>query len=98
MSDKEEPVPRATLIRPKVVISGDEPLIPADVVERLCQPGTGEKTTCRYLASRQMPHYFCAKSDPELGAFIDKRLAEGTIGSKADNCSGPPDYQPKGET
>lgn len=80
---------RATLIRPKQATS--EPLIPPEHVERVCRPGQGEKT-CRFLASRELPKYFCVKSDPELWAFVNARAAEGHLGSKGDNCSGPPDF------
>jgi hypothetical protein len=69
-------------------------LIPNEHVEKVCKPGCGEET-CRYLASRQLPDYFCAKGDKDLLKFIELRVAQGTLGSKGDNCSGPPDYKVK---
>lgn len=69
----------------------DEEVIPPDHVANVCQPGKGIGT-CRFLASKSLPDYFCAKTQPWLMTTILARAAEGTLRSLGDNCNGPPDY------
>lgn len=65
-----------------------------DHVVKVCRPGSGPGC-CAYLASVEPPIYFCAKVMPDLVRAIRERMADGTMGARGDNCSGPPDYKPK---
>lgn len=66
-------------------------LIPAHHVAAVCRPGDRENC-CAFIASDAPPSFFCAKGDPLLVLAIRERLAEGSMGARGDNCSGPPDY------
>ncbi len=70
--------------------------LPEAHVAAVCKPGT--PACCAYLAmGRGAPRRFCAKGagEQDLRAAIEARLAEGTMGARGDNCSGPPEYTPK---
>lgn len=69
------------------------PEIAPEHVERVCKPG--KPGCCAYLASVELPKFFCAKGDHGLRLLIQARLRSGTLGAKGDNCAGPPGYGAK---
>jgi hypothetical protein len=51
-----------------------------------CKPGAGA-ACCRYLAMGASG-WGCAKLEPAMAAFIDRRVALGTMIARGDNCEG----------
>lgn len=64
--------------------------IPDGYEQSVCRFG-GRETTCAFLAMGD--GFFCAKGMPHVAEVIRGRLADGTMGAKGDNCSGPPDFE-----
>lgn len=62
--------------------------IPQKHLTGVCRPGSGE-LCCRYLANNG-GEWSCEKLTP-MRAFLDKRVAEGQMCAKGDNCEGMPD-------
>lgn len=60
-------------------------------VQDVCRIGEG-RDCCAYLAM-SVDGFQCAKSSKVVVAAIEKRLAEGSMEARGDNCSGPPDYK-----
>lgn len=60
-------------------------------ITSVCKRGQGSET-CRYLSFGGQG-FVCAKGT-DIGTIIDRRSAEGTMKSKGNNCSGPPNFTP----
>lgn len=43
---------------------------------------------CRYLAVRGGDGFVCAKTDPEMKAYLDQRVADQDMVARGDNCPG----------
>lgn len=63
--------------------------LPDGHIENVCRIGQGDKC-CAYLSAGVS--WACAKEIPGVRAAIEERLELGTMGSKGDNCSGPPAF------
>lgn len=61
-------------------------VITKDKVEADCRMGRGAET-CRYLAVGG-EGFLCMKHVAETAAYIDSRVAAGTMGARGDNCEG----------
>jgi len=73
-----------------VVVLNTEPVrIPDGYGKTMCKEGQGE-ATCSFLAVGAVG-LVCLKCS-SMEANIRNRLREGSMGSKGDNCSGPPDF------
>ena len=70
--------------------SNEPALVPEGYDTKICKRGMGAET-CAYLGVGD--GFQCLK-----GSFfeneIKKRLDEGSMGAKSDNCSGPPNFKP----
>ncbi len=55
-------------------------------VQEVCKMGQGH-ATCRYL-THSTQGWECVKKYPGLKAYLDKRVEEGTLGARGDNCEG----------
>lgn len=76
--------------------SQDVSLVPdGDHLQQVCRPGAGSQT-CAYLMLSNAG-FQCAKGGVAQ-MYIDLRLAEGTMKAIGDNCSGPPNFTPPGES
>jgi len=74
--------------RPKTPNNGPVPL-PAGYEETVCKRGQ-RNLTCSFIGATGSG-FHCLKGtafEPE----INRRRAEGSIGARGDNCSGPPDF------
>lgn len=63
--------------------------------KKVCKSGQSA-ATCAFLSAgggSGEVSFKCAK-DSMIEVNIRQRLAEGTMGAKGDNCSGPPDFTP----
>lgn len=66
-------------------------VIPVGHDKNVCKFGQGP-TTCAFLVMPGGEGLKCAKQS-EFEGMIRKRLSEGSISAKGDNCSGPPDFK-----
>lgn len=57
-----------------------------ETANTVCLRGKGEKC-CRYLGMGP-GGLRCLKLDAQMKAFLDQRVAQGTMGAKGDNCKG----------
>lgn len=60
-------------------------------VRQICKFGQGE-STCSFLIVHPKGGWGCAKGT-SMEPGIWQRRTEGSLGSKGDNCSGPPDFK-----
>lgn len=72
--------------------------VPAGYEEAVCRMGQGE-ATCSFLTVGPGGNsmYGCAKGS-ELERTIKQRRAAGSMRAQGDNCSGPPAFEPTGDS
>ena len=70
---------------------------PQGHVDNVCKKGQG-KECCAYLVfeAKENGGFRCSK-ESSMASHINQRLAENSMRSKGDNCSGPPHFIPNSE-
>ncbi len=58
--------------------------IPEEHMKEKCRPGL--PSACRYMILHQV--FCCVKNEPDLKKHIDRKVRQGCLKTKGDNCQG----------